>query len=201
MFKQTNNIAVFLDRDGVVNRAIIRDSRPFPPQSLPELEVLPGVELAISDLKKAGYLIVVVTNQPDVATGVQRKEVVEAINRKLLETLEIDDIRVCFHVDRDGCRCRKPLPGMLLEAAKDWGIDLRQSYMVGDRWRDIEAGERAGCQTILIQNSYVDNIYREPDRIACSLKEASSYILSGFGNDSPDTVTSTDMEVSDGQSN
>lgn len=170
--------AVFLDRDGVLNRVIVRDGRPYPPASVEELEVLPGVEQALRRLKRAGFRLIVVTNQPDVATGRQRREVVEAIHARLRQAMPLDDIRVCYHVDEDGCTCRKPKPGLLLEAARAWQVDLAQSVLVGDRWRDIEAGKAAGCQTILLRNGYEERQPRAPDAVVASLLEASEVILS-----------------------
>jgi len=169
--------AVFLDRDGVINRAVIREGRPYPPASMDEFEFLPQVEEAIEKLHCANFLIFVVTNQPDVRTGVQRKEVVEAMHAHLASRCPVDDILVCYHVDEDGCECRKPQPGMLLQVAKRWPIDLSQSIMIGDRWRDIEAGKAAGCSTVLIRSEYAERQAENPDIIAESLFEASELIL------------------------
>jgi D-glycero-D-manno-heptose 1,7-bisphosphate phosphatase len=169
--------AIFLDRDGVLNRAIVVQGRPHPPVTLAELELLPGVVEACEQLRKAGYLLIVVTNQPDVARGIQRKEVVEAINETLLSKLPIDDIRVCYHDDQDQCVCRKPLPGLLVQAAREWQIDLSGSYMVGDRWKDIEAGGNAGCKTILIDCEYRDEMPSSPNHRVRSLAEVPDWIL------------------------
>jgi D-glycero-D-manno-heptose 1,7-bisphosphate phosphatase len=169
--------AVFLDRDGVINRAIVRNGKPFPPSDLSELEVLPGVSEALAALKKADYKLIVVTNQPDVARGAVKKEIVENINRQLSLTLPIDEFHTCYHDDQEGCGCRKPAPGALLSAAKMHGINLEQSYMVGDRWRDIEAGQRAGCKTIFIDYNYSE---KQPERVdyrAKSLRDAVLLIL------------------------
>ena len=170
--------AVFLDRDGVINRVVLQDNRPFPPASVDDLEILPGVTDAVSALCSAGFRIIVVTNQPDVATGEQRREVVEAIHYQLGSRLSIDEFKVCYHVDANGCECRKPKPGMLLEAAAQWSIDLAQSFMVGDRWRDVEAGKAAGCKTILVQAGYSERQAEHPDAQVDSLLEASGLILS-----------------------
>ena len=144
--------AVFLDRDGVLNRAVVRAGKPYPPVSVPDLEILPDVAPALRRLKAAGYRLVVVTNQPDVARGQQRRDVVEGINAALAERLPVDEIRVCYHDDADGCGCRKPEPGLLLQAPAH---DLGRSVMVGDRWRDVEAGRRAGVRaTVLIERGY-----------------------------------------------
>ena len=136
--------AVFLDRDGVINRAMVRDGRPFPPASLSELEIPGGVPEALERLSGAGYLLIVVTNQPDVARGTIPREAVESMNALLQATLPLTEIRVCYHDSGDGCACRKPGPGMILEAAREHDIDLPESFLVGDRWRDVEAGARAG---------------------------------------------------------
>ena len=169
--------AVFLDRDGVINRAVVKDGKPFPPASLDTFELLPGVEWATLALRTAGFLIVVVTNQPDVATGLQAREVVESMHKKLFDAAICDDIKVCYHTDDDACDCRKPKPGMLLEAAKEWQIDLRRSYMVGDRWRDVAAGKAAGCQTFFIDYQYREQSAERPDTVVSSLEEAANLIL------------------------
>ena len=175
--------AVFLDRDGVINDVVLRDGRPFPPPSLAELRLLEGVKETIRGLKAAGLSVVVVTNQPDVRTGLQSRDVVEAIHAHLRSELEIDAIEVCFHVDADGCSCRKPAPGMLLQAAERAGLDLAKSFLVGDRWRDIEAGERAGCSTFWIRNDYAERKPERPDFVVRSLAEAGERILEQLGRE------------------
>lgn len=170
--------AVFLDRDGVLNRAVVRSGRPYPPAGLEEFEILPGVAEAARALAGAGFLLIGATNQPDVARGTQRREVVEAMNDRLLETLPIAEIRVCYE-DGDDCPRRKPNPGLLLEAADLHAIDLRGSYMVGDRWRDIEAGRRAGCRTVFIDRGYAERRPDPPaDFDAVDLRDAAAWILS-----------------------
>ena len=170
--------AVFLDRDGVINRGITRQGRPYPPDSLEELELLPGVEQALSGLKNCGMLLIVVTNQPDVAKGKQRREVVEDMHRALQGRLPLDEIKVCYHLDQDNCACRKPKPGMLRQAARDWDIDLAGSYMVGDRWRDVEAGQAAGCHTFFIDYGYEERRPCGDFETVSSLLEASARIIS-----------------------
>jgi D-glycero-D-manno-heptose 1,7-bisphosphate phosphatase len=171
--------AVFIDRDGVINRAVVRDGKPYPPQGLADLELLPGVPEAMRALKDAGFRLIVATNQPDVATGHQTRETVEAFHAHLRATLPIDDIRVCYHVDADACACRKPKPGMLLDAARAWDIALGASVMVGDRWRDIDAGRAAGCRTILVESGYDERAAEGFDAAVPSLLEASRLILTG----------------------
>ena len=169
--------AVFVDRDGVINRGFVRDGKPYPPATLDEFEFLPGVEAGLEALKAAGFLIIVVTNQPDVATGVQRREVVDQMHDRIRRLLPVDDVRVCFHVDADGCQCRKPRPGMLLDAAASSNVSLPDSFMVGDRWRDIDAGKAAGCSTVLIDCDYNERRAEAPDAIAATLLDASELIL------------------------
>jgi transaldolase len=171
------NRAVFLDRDGVINRPSVRDGKPHPPTTLEEFELLPGVEKTIRALRVAGYLVIVVTNQPDVATGVQRRDVVEAMHEKLRAAGLCDDIKACYHTDADGCGCRKPKPGMLIEAARERQIDLARSFMVGDRWRDVAAGRAAGCRTFFIDNGYRERRADDPDAVVASLEEAGRLIL------------------------
>jgi D-glycero-D-manno-heptose 1,7-bisphosphate phosphatase len=177
------NRAVFLDRDGVINRAIVRDGKPFPPISLDELEILPRVPEALQKLHNADYLLIVVTNQPDVARGTVKKEDVELINAFLASQLPIDDFKTCYHDNNDKCSCRKPLPGALLEAAREHKIDLKKSFMVGDRWRDIDAGASAGCKTFFINYSYDEEKPDAPDFIVTSLFEAEEIILGEFSNE------------------
>lgn len=169
--------AVFLDRDGVLNRAIVHEGKPFPPAQISQLEILPGVPEALDSLHEAGFLLVMVTNQPDVARGVAQRREVDALNDALREKLPLDDVRTCYHDDRDACSCRKPLPGMILEAAHELQIDLQKSYMVGDRWRDIEAGRHAGCRTIFIDYGYSEDLTCGPDLRAGSMAEAAIQIL------------------------
>jgi len=169
--------AVFLDRDGVINQAIVRDGKPYPPVSLNQLKILPGVQEALEELQAANYLLIVVTNQPDVARGTLKKVDVERINEKLSSQLPIDEFFTCYHVNIDFCNCRKPLPGLLLKAAKKYKINLFKSFMVGDRWRDIEAGNSAGCKTFFIDYCYSEKRPNEPDFIVRSLLEAKKIIL------------------------
>ena len=172
------NRAVFLDRDGVLNRALVRDGRPYPPASVEELEILPGAADAARRLRDAGFLLIGATNQPDVARGSQRRDVVEAMNQRLLAAMPIAEIRVCYD-DGDDCPRRKPNPGLLLEAADEHAIDLAASYMVGDRWRDVEAGRRAGCRTVFIDRRYRERRPDPPaDHDAADLADAADWILS-----------------------
>jgi D-glycero-D-manno-heptose 1,7-bisphosphate phosphatase len=145
--------------------------------SVDEVEILPGVREACENLRRHGFLLIVVTNQPNVARGLQKPDSIEAIHGFLRGRIPLDDIRTCYHDDRDGCECRKPKPGLVLDAATDWGIELGQSFMVGDRWRDIEAGRRAGCKTVLINYDYAEQHPSKPDFETSSLTAAADWIL------------------------
>jgi len=146
--------AVFLDRDGILNRAIVRNGKPYPPGRLEELEILPGTVTSLRELQAAGYLLIGITNQPDVARGQQSREAVELINARILERLPLREIFVCYHDDADHCQCRKPKPGLILNAADKYGLDLPRSWMIGDRWKDIAAGQAAGLKTIFVDYHY-----------------------------------------------
>ena len=173
--------AVFLDRDGVINRATVRNGKPYPPARLSELEVLPGVSEAMRCLEAADFRLIVVTNQPDVARGTQSRETVEAMHALLLRAgLPVTAFYVCYHDGPANCDCRKPRPGMLLTAALDHLLDLKRSYMVGDRWRDIEAGQRAGCETFFVDCGYDEPKPQPPFVGVTSLAEAADRILGTF---------------------
>jgi D-glycero-D-manno-heptose 1,7-bisphosphate phosphatase len=170
--------AVYLDRDGVLNRAVVREGKPYPPATLEQLEILPGVPEALARLRAAGFRLVVVTNQPDVGRGSIPLTIVEAIHAHMRAMLPLDAIEACLHGGTEGCDCRKPRPGMLLRDAARHGVDIARSFMVGDRWRDIDAGAAAGCCTILIDAGYDERApAHAPDHICLGLAEAADWIL------------------------
>ena len=169
--------AVFLDRDGVINRPVVRLGKPYPPADLSSFEFYPDAGDACRLLKTEGFLLVVVTNQPDVGRGLQSRDVVEAMHRNLQEALPIDRIEVCF--DPDDTRpggCYKPAPGMLLRAADALGIDVCRSYMVGDRWRDVDCGRAAGCTTVFIDRGYRERLRNPADLTVREFLEAAARI-------------------------
>ena len=171
------NTAVFLDRDGVLNQTIVRHGVPHPPEHVSACVLLPGVREACERLRSAGYLLFVVTNQPDVARGRQCREHVEGINAWIQYTLPVQQVLTCYHDDADRCACRKPKPGMLLQAAQAWGVALPGSVMVGDRWSDVEAGRAAGCRSILIERAYSGRERCQPDWVVHDLLAAAHVIL------------------------
>lgn len=173
--------AVFLDRDGVLNEVVLREGKPYPPDSLSDFRLIPLVDECLADLKRKGFLLIVVTNQPDVARGKQTKAAVEEMHTFLASRLPIDDTYVCYHDDADGCDCRKPSPGLLLEAARKHGIAMKESFLIGDRWRDVEAGRRAECKTLFINNGYSEKHPEiAPTFEAKSLRSAVDWILANI---------------------
>ena len=173
----SSQCAVFLDRDGVLNNAVIRNGKPYPPLGLHEVQIMPGVREGLAVLKKESYLLIVITNQPDVVRGRVTRESVEEINSHLMTELPLDDFKVCYHDNADNCECRKPQPGNILKAAEEHGIDLTISFMIGDRWSDVEAGRRAGCKTIFIDSSYKEKAPDAPDFIARDFTQVVEFIL------------------------
>jgi len=169
--------AVFLDRDGVLNKAFIRDGNPFSPDTVDEMIIVPDAAQALNRLRQHGFRLIVATNQPDIARKRLTREQVDAMNGHLRSNLPLDAVEVCTHDDADNCACRKPKPGLLLHAAQRDGIALDESFMVGDRYRDIEAGHSAGCRTILIGDGYGETFKAQPDAKFATLSEAADWIL------------------------
>lgn len=169
--------AVFLDRDGVLNRVFVREGVTHPPSFAADFELLPGAADAVRRLHASGFALVVVTNQADVARGIQTRQGVEAIHARLLAELPMLEVLACYHETDDGCTCRKPKPGMLLEAARRWQLDMRWSFLVGDRWSDVCAGAAAGCRTILVESPYSGRARCQPDHCVRDLAEAAEWIL------------------------
>lgn len=175
--------AVFLDRDGVINRSVVRDGKPYPPTSLSELKIIPEAVISLKRLAAAGYQLIGITNQPDVARGTQSVQVVEAINFHIQSILPVKAIFTCYHDTKDNCGCRKPKPGLILEAAGLYGVDLHNSWMIGDRWTDIAAGQAAGVRTVFVDYQYSE-FYKgdHADYIISDMSELVKVILQGDNN-------------------
>jgi D-glycero-D-manno-heptose 1,7-bisphosphate phosphatase len=173
--------AVFLDRDGVLNRPVVRDGRPYPPSRVDDFELYDDVAGGCARLKAAEFLLVVITNQPDVGRGSQTREAVEAMHAKMQLALpSLDCIEICYHAGQrygDPCDCRKPWPGLILRAAAKLKIDLRGSYVIGDRWRDIDCARAAGCRAIFIQRAYQETLREPPDFTVTNFNEAVNALL------------------------
>ena len=173
--------AVFLDRDGVINRVAVRNGMPHPPSHVEEFELYDDVPDGCARLKAANFLLVVITNQPDVGRGTQSREAVEAMNLKMQSALPLlDRIEVCYHAgERYGepCDCRKPRPGLILRAAAQLNIDPKKSYVIGDRWRDVDCARAAGCRAILIRRGYKEPLREAPDFTVANFNEAVTAVL------------------------
>lgn len=179
--------AVFLDRDGVINRSAVRDGKAYAPHTLAEFRLLPGVAQAVRDLKAAGFLIVVATNQPDIGNSKVDAAVVDAMHAILHRKLPLDAIAMCAHRQDENCPCRKPKAGLLTDMAARLGIDLPKSYMVGDRWSDVVAGRTAGCYTVFVNRGYAESLPMAPDAVASSLPAAVRLILARAPMGSPES--------------
>jgi D-glycero-D-manno-heptose 1,7-bisphosphate phosphatase len=170
--------AVFLARDGVINRCEVRNGKPYAPRRLQDFKLLPRTRTAVAALKQAGLLVIVVTNQPDIGNGLVARAEVDAMHTRLRRLLPVDDIYLCPHRQDAGCRCRKPRSGMLRQAARDWHIDLGRSFLVGDRAGDIVAGRKVGCYTVFLDRGYAEPRPKDTDKSAKSLHSAVNQILS-----------------------
>jgi len=165
------NKAIFIDRDGVINRVIMRDGKPSSPWKLEEFEILPDVKECLKAFKKMGFLNIIFTSQPDISRGSLKMEELKKMHKVISETLLVDEIKFCPHDDKDNCSCRKPKPGLILDAVKKWSIDLDKSYVVGDSWKDIGAGKSAGCKTFLLRREYNKNYQKDYDFEISNLKQ------------------------------
>ena len=178
---QVTRRAVFLDRDGVINRAVVRNGKPHPPSSPTDFRLYDDVVDGCARLKTASFLLVLITNQPDVGRGTQSREAVEAMHLKLQSALpSLDRIEICYHGgERYGqpCDCRKPRPGLILRAATELNIDLKESYVIGDRWRDIDCARAAGCRAIFIERGYKEKLRQTADVTVANFKEAVNAVL------------------------
>lgn len=166
--------AIFLDRDGVINKAIMNNGRPFSPRKINNFEIMTDVEEALNRFHELGYVNIIITNQPDIARGLINKQTINEMHSLIRKRLTIDDIFVCPHDDSDKCLCRKPKPGMIMNAVTKWHIDLSNSYFIGDTWKDVYAGKSAGCSTILLDRLY--NVDLEPDYRVTSLLDVYNII-------------------------
>lgn len=171
--------AVILDRDGVINEAFLQNGNPIPPRSLDELRIILGVSEAIHLLKSHGFIVLCLTNQPDVSRGTMTREGVEEINKHLAEELQIQEIFVCFHDDSDGCECRKPKPGGIEYFLAKYNLARSYTYMIGDRWKDIEAGRAAGVNTVYIARDYAEKAPKGYTFSAPDLLTAAGQIVEG----------------------
>lgn len=177
---QRLNKAFFFDRDGVINQSVVRNGRPYPPQTFEEFRWTPGIEEVMTTVKSLGFLLLVVTNQPDVVRGTQTQEQVDAFHRHVQVSLPVDQVYACFHDNHHQCSCRKPKPGMLFQAQTDWNLDLSQSYFLGDRWSDVDAANEAGCHSIFLDYGYDETLRSLPQTVVPSLVKLLDFLTDHF---------------------
>ena len=168
--------AVFLDRDGIINYSVVRDGKPYPPSNLQEFCYVDGIKEVLLELQRKGFQLYIVTNQPDVARGTTPRSIAESFHSKVLIDLPIKKIYTCYHDDSDKCDCRKPKPGMLYQAKSDFAVNLEGSFLVGDRWRDIDCGSQAGCTTIFVDYGYEESLKAQPSFVVKGVREVLEYI-------------------------
>jgi D-glycero-D-manno-heptose 1,7-bisphosphate phosphatase len=168
--------AVFLDRDGVINKTIIRNGKPYSPSDMSQVEIIAGVNSALDKFRYLNFEIIVVTNQPNIARGIDHPNFLIEVHNYLKSKLSIENFYICLHDDSDNCICRKPLPGLLMIASQELDINLSDSYMIGDRWKDIEAGQQAGCMCFFINYGYDEKQPEKPYTEVNSLLEAATVI-------------------------
>lgn len=170
------NKAVFLDRDGIINRAIIEKGKPYPPLRISKVYSIEGIKEVIEKIHEKGYLAIVVTNQPDVANHLVDKRTVDKINEYLKSIVKFDDVFTCYHNEKDNCDCRKPKVGLFIKAKGLYQIDFSKSFVVGDRWKDIEAGKNIGCKTIFVDYGYNEKRPKNPSYVIKNVTEISDIL-------------------------
>tara|TARA_B100000530_G_C15725700_1_gene395741 strand:- start:72 stop:614 length:543 start_codon:yes stop_codon:yes gene_type:complete len=170
--------AIFLDRDGVLVIPIFKNGRSYAPLELNDFKVFPDAKESIKKLKMLGFKIIVITNQPDIHDNILTKEIVDEMNLILKKKVDYDDIEVCYDKIASSPR-RKPNPGMIYDSAQKWNINIKESYLIGDRFSDIEAGIKAGCKgNIFIDYNYTSETSPTKQDYSCStLSEAANWIF------------------------
>tara|TARA_B100001123_G_scaffold37743_1_gene39056 strand:- start:584 stop:1129 length:546 start_codon:yes stop_codon:yes gene_type:complete len=169
--------AVFFDRDGVINQALVRRGHPYSPANLEQFTWVKGIHDVCEQLKSVGFVLICVTNQPDVGRGLQSHAAVENLHTKIMDALPLESIYSCYHDGIEDCACRKPKPGMLLEAANEYGVDLTRSWLIGDRWKDVDAGNAAGCKTVFVDYGYDEKLNTAPNHRVSDVREIPPVIL------------------------
>jgi D-glycero-D-manno-heptose 1,7-bisphosphate phosphatase len=150
--------AVFLDKDGILNNVVFRENQPASPRTPSEFSIIDDAIEPVQRIKEAGFLTIVVTNQPDISRGLMQWDDLYPMLDDLKEHFPLDDVCICAHDDKDACPCRKPKPGLLTEAAKKWGIDLKKSYLIGDGKKDVLAAKAAGCKAVKLKRPYNQDV-------------------------------------------
>ena len=156
--------AIFLDRDGVLIKALRYKKKPYSIRKFKDIKILKNAQESLS-LVREKFLLIMITNQPDVSRKKIKKKTVIRINKFLKKKLGLHDVYVCYHDSMNLCECRKPKPGMILKAQKKWKINLRRSYLIGDRNIDIQAGVSVGCKNFFINYNYNEDLPKKKNCI------------------------------------
>ena len=152
---------IFIERDGILNQVRVDRQHQVSPLTLEEFQVNQGMAPLLSKLKAGGLVLIATTNQPGLSRGYQSRRELDRMHDLLRRTLPLDDILVCPHDETDRCPCRKPKPGLLVEAAFKWHLDLDRSFVVSDKWQDAEAARAAGCISLLLQSAWVGDVHHD----------------------------------------
>jgi len=151
------NSGVFIERYGILNFVCVGQQRPVSPLTLAEFRPNKQAVPLMKELKAAGLTLIVTTNQPGLSRGYQSRQELDRIHRVLRAVFPVDDILVCPHDEMDDCPCRKPKPGLLVEALFKWRLNPSRSFVISDKWQDAEAARSAGCQAILVKSPWLGN--------------------------------------------
>jgi D-glycero-D-manno-heptose 1,7-bisphosphate phosphatase len=171
------NKAIFFDRDGVLNKTLLKNGKPYAPRNIKDFKIISDAYSILSYLKSLNYLMFVVTNQPDVGNGYMDKIIVEEMHEMILDQLPIQEIFTCYHSQKDNCSCRKPKTGMLEKAHKKFNLNIKDCFIVGDRFSDIEAGQKFKFQTVMIGTGYGEKPLAKPDFNIDKLEDLRSIIF------------------------
>jgi len=175
---QYKNKCVFLDRDGVINLPIVINKKPYSPRRIEEFIFTSEIKNLISKVVNHGYKVIVITNQPDIASGDLSESLLNYFHQRIIDEMLVDDIFVCKHLSSDNCNCRKPKPGLILEAALKHKINLKESFFIGDRWKDVDAANNVECHSIFIDYGYREKLKTVPKNCVKNLNAAFEVILS-----------------------
>lgn len=154
-------LGVFIERDGVLNKVRVERQHQVSPLTLEEFHVLKEPVALLKKLKAAGFMLIATTNQPGISRGYQNRRELDRMHELLKRMLPLDDLLVCPHDESDRCPCRKPKPGLLMEAGFKWHLDLDRSFVLSDKWQDAEAARAAGCTSVMIQSPWIGNVHRD----------------------------------------
>src|SRR5512138_31798 len=153
--------AVFIERDAILNEVRSGPKQQISPLTLEEFKVNLSAKEPLQKLKASGFVLIATTNQPGLSRGYQSRRELDRMHDILRRTFPLDDILVCPHDEADHCPCRKPRPGLLIEAAFKWHINLDHSFVISDKWQDAEAARTAGCTSLLIKSPYVGQVHHD----------------------------------------